>query len=300
MPRTLFFSLLCVLLLACTGQPGAPTSSPGHSPAPTDGPTSTPAPSPSPTLDPDQIAHPTGPTDIVLQYAVAGGFVTPDMVVTQVPQFTLYGDGTVIWQSRDGGGPQGIPPLLRGRMDEELVQALLAFALDQGRLAVARDHYFQNSCADCQTTTFRINAGGIDKTVSIDALGIEEQMDRADRVGFMQLAEWLGNFDDQVRNGAGGDIQPYDPSHYLVVLTQAVPEMGAFGDWPWSRVSVDDFRPRGEGDWQREARLTSDDVALITAVPTGGTMGVLVEDPAGGLWSVALRPLLPDEIADAG
>lgn len=267
---------------------------------PTDPPT--PAPSPGNSPPTGGIGHPTGADEIVLQYEVTGGFVPPDFIVTQAPQFSLYGDGTVIWRPQEDPGRMGdpaagLPRFLQGRMDEDAVQALLAFALGQGRLAGAREHYPQNSCADCSATIFRINAADISKTVTVDALGVEEQMDRADRAGFLQLAEWLNNFDEQARNGIAGEVVLYDPPLYRVVLTEAQAEMGEFSEWPWDDVTLDDFAPRGEGGWQREATLSREQAAVVTDMPSGGTMGILVQDSEGGLWSVALRPLLPDEIA---
>ena len=78
------------------------------------------------------IDHPTGATDIVLRYEQGGGFVPIGFLFTQAPTFTLYGDGTVVFQARyevpltPGHAP---PPWRVGRLSEDGVQALLAFAL---------------------------------------------------------------------------------------------------------------------------------------------------------------------------
>jgi hypothetical protein len=314
MIKAVSFSLLAVVLIGACGGPAAspspasptpagptPGVSPTGSPSPTDQPTPTPVATPAQTPPPDGIDHPTGADELVLQYEVGGGFVPFEFFITQAPQFSLYGDGAVIWRPQQDAGRIGLPGgalprFLQGRMDEDAVQALLAFALGQGRLAGARETYPQNSCADCPTTIFRINADGMSKTVTIDALGIEAQMDAADRAGFLVLSEWLNNFDAQAANGVAGDVVHYDPPLYRVVLSEAQPEMGEPAEWPWPEVDIDEFESLDAG-WQRRAVLTREQVAVITEVPSGGVASILVEDPDGELWTVGVRPLLPEEIA---
>ncbi|HVM30018.1 MAG TPA: hypothetical protein VM305_04525 [Candidatus Limnocylindrales bacterium] len=302
--------LLCVLALACGGSPASPQPVPTESP-----PAATPNVSPRPVTSPsaaptstaggDRISHPTGASDVILQYEMGGGFVPLEAIITQVPQFTLYGDGTVIWVSQEGGVRVGLsggtlPPLVEGTMDDEAIQALLRFALGQGRLAGARDHYAQDTCADCPTTTFRLHADGLQKVVTIDALGeVNEGPDALDRNGFNLLAQTLGAFDEQARNGVAGEVSHYDPAFYRVVLSEAQEGMGDFGAWPWPELALADFEP-WEAGWQRRAVLTRDEVAQVADVPNGGVAAVLVEDPEGGLWTVGARALLPHEMEEAG
>ena len=66
-----------------------------------------------------------------------GGFVPMEFLLTQAPQFTLYGDGTVIYKptdtrASDPMGGQGMLPYQVGHLDEDGVQALLRFALGEG------------------------------------------------------------------------------------------------------------------------------------------------------------------------
>src|SRR5688500_9355583 len=155
---------LAGLIAACsvgntaTPQPtGQPTSPPA-----TATPTPLPTPIPSPTLNPDLIQHPTGANDIVLRMEVGGGFVPMGFFVTQAPTFTLYGDGTVIFQQVDTRVDAFNDPLLawlKGHLDEDGIQALLQYALSTGRLANAREQYDQGMIADASTTVFNLNAG---------------------------------------------------------------------------------------------------------------------------------------------
>ena len=112
--RALSLSILglATLVAACNPEAGAspsPITGPtGGSPSPTASSTASPTPTvaPSPTFGADQIEHPTGATDLVLRAEQGGGFVPFGFMVTQAPVFTLYGDGTVIFQqvdTRQGG-----------------------------------------------------------------------------------------------------------------------------------------------------------------------------------------------------
>jgi hypothetical protein len=301
MNKPLSFSLLVVLLAACGGPSASPTPSGGPTGSP--GPSPTPSPSPTPTFGADQISHPTGAADLVLQMEQGGGLMGWGFFITQAPSFSLYGDGTVIVQPARGGtrpADAGLPPFRQARMDEEQVQALLRFALGQGRLLGARLSYAQNSCADCGSTIFKINAADINKTVSIDALGMAEvPADAADRAGFMALAETLSGFEARMAAGELGPVTTYDPPVYRVVMLEAQLGQGEPIAWPWDDATLEDFAPVEQG-FQLQAVLTREQVALITAVPSGGDNGIIVEAPNDKLWSLGVRPLLPDEIAAAG
>jgi hypothetical protein len=52
---------------------------------------------------------------------------------------------------------------------------------------------------------------------------------------------------------------------------------------------------RGDG-FRRAAVLTRELVAMVVEVPTGGVGSIVVEAPNDVLWSIAIRPLLPNEI----
>jgi hypothetical protein len=116
--------LLVGLLVGCNVGPGA-------SPTPTGSPTTppTPSPTPSPTPGPTagEIDHPTEASAVILRMESGGGFVPMEFLLTQAPSFTLYGDGTVIYQQTGDAGPlggQGLPPFRVGHLDEDGVQAL--------------------------------------------------------------------------------------------------------------------------------------------------------------------------------
>ena len=65
-------------------------------------------------------------------------------------------------------------------------------------------------------------------------------------------------------------------------------------DWPWADLSLDDF----EADpvtGVRTAILTPDQATALAASPEGGVYGVTVTGPDRVPYSIALKPLLPEE-----
>ena len=299
--------VLVIAAIGCTSAPGTSTPSPGATgswPPPTASPTASPTapPTASPTFGGDQISHPTAPTEVVLQMEQGGGFVPIEFMITQAPSFSLYGDGTLIFRPTDDPGPVGgvslgPPRFVQVQLSEEHIQALLRFALGQGRLLDARDHYAQNMCADCPTTIFTLSAADMSKTVAVDALSEIEAAgpDAVDRRGFAQLAQTLNGFEQRARAGELGEVTLYDPQLYRVVLMEAQPGQGEAVAWPWPDLTVDDFPVEGDG-FRRVAVLSRELVAMVVEVPTGGVGSIVVEAPNDVLWTIGIRPLLPNEI----
>ena len=282
---------LALLLLsagcATTATPG-PTSTPGPTTTPTAGPTETPL-----------IDHPTDPTTVILRLEEGGGFVPISFLVTQAPSFSLFGDGTVIYrpvEPPDAGVALGPPPFLRARMDEAQVAALLAFALNEGGLGLARAHYENANVADAPSTIFTIRANGLDKTVDVYALGMEVPggQDAGARAAFLGLAERLRDFAAEVKAGRATDQGVYDPPAYRAVLTEQNGVPGEVRDWPWSDLAPEDFTPRGQFS-QRTAILTPAQAKALSDTPAGGLYSVSVLGPDRAPYVIALRPLLPDE-----
>jgi hypothetical protein len=291
---TLLALVLTTLLAACSAGPGT-------SPSPTThvGPTPTPSPTPAPTFGPNDIEHPTGRTDIVLRMEQGGGFVPFGFLFTQSPSFTLYGDGTVIFKQVDNRagdpfGGQAMLPWLVGHMSEADIQALLQFALGPGRLANARESYENPMIADAGSTFFNLNAGGVEKVVSIYALGLDDGPDRADRQGFSQLADVLNDFGNQGIDL--GEVAEYEPDLYKLLLMEGFGEpVGQVLEWPWDDLTLANW-PNAEEPDGRIAFLDAAHVARLMDVPNGGHTGVWVSTPDGVNVQFGVRPLLPDEV----
>jgi hypothetical protein len=316
-PRLVVAGLASALLLAaCSGaaspSPSVPPASPGASVTP--GPSTSPsgAPASSPTAVTGALDHPTGATDLVLRFEEGGGFVMPTFAMIQVPYFSLYGDGTVIYRAASepfpetkAGDPMRFPPLRVATMTEAQVQALLVDALGPAGLGVARPTYQNMQVADAPTAVFTLNADGREKRVSVYALGIavddpgNPNPDAAILTAMAGFAERLRNFDQEVAKGSATDAGLYEPARYRASLLEGGPGAeGAPIAWPWPAFGPEDFtvadpasgfglpsKVLGEAEM---AQLGIEDVE-------GGVSGVSVSGPDGTVYGLGVRPLLPDE-----
>ena len=110
----------------------------------------------------------------------AAGSSRPAFLATQAPIFTLYGDGTIVFRNpmKEGPPPVGdvfrFSPFRTARLSEDQIQATLERAIGEGGLGTARPNYENNMVADASTTIFTIDAGGLKKTVSVYALGMDD------------------------------------------------------------------------------------------------------------------------------
>ncbi len=267
---------------------------------PSGGPTGAPTAKPTPVVT--GIAHPTGAKDVVLRYDSAGGFVPPEFLAARVPFFTLYGDGRIVFVRTNAelpGGDIGVgQPIRTAVLTEEQIQSLLEFALTDGGLAAARDSYMNPMIADAPTAVFTVNADNDSKTVSAMGLGADPQPGPDTQIlqRLNGLAERLRDFDQ------GGAIasDPYEPAAYRGVITdatgvQAVPVRA----WPWTDIETTDFTFPNDPNalQQATAVLTPAQVASLNVegASNGITGGIWVRDEAKKLYSLVIRPLLPDE-----
>jgi hypothetical protein len=286
-----------VLLLAIAGAIGvsacgsaATSTSPGASPTPT----------PAPTADPSAIGHATGATDVVFRFEEGGGFVPMDFFTTQAPQFTLYGDGTVIFRDSTQTGQQNPNPNIVAqvpfqtvRFDEAAMQAFLKFALADSGLGVARSSYRPGNVADMPTAVFTINAGGVSKTVSVEALGSDDAQspDAPILKALAALGERVRAFGPAVEGET-----TWIPTRWRGVLVED--QAGAHAVWPWKDIAPAGFVVQAGDDAPqfpiRTMTPAEVDVLGLTDID-GGFSGLGLAGPDGKAYRFSLRPLLPDE-----
>jgi hypothetical protein len=279
---------LLILTAACT---------PGGTPGPSAGPSSSPSTEPTPTALAG-IEHPTGATEIVLRFEEGGGFVPMEFIATQAPSFTLYGDGTVVFRDTQANPPPAAGSIIRSvpfqtiRLDEEGIQSLLEYALGQGGLGVAVGPYMSNAM-DIPTQTFTVNAEGRTKQVVANGLSPDmyQPQDKLIITALTNLADRLRTFG---RDVAGETA--YAPAMYRGVLQKVDQAFGAVADWPWPDLQPTDF-VSGVNEFLSTRTLTPEQVALLD-VPDmqGGMLGFYLKKD-DKLFSLAVRPLLPDEKA---
>jgi len=289
-PVTLVLVVVGLLVAACGTAGGTPTGEPTGTPAPS----GTPSPS-----DGSFVDHPTGPTDLVFRFAEGGGFVPIDFFAAFGPQFSLYGDGTVIFRDQTAELPPAVgnviplTPYSTARLSEPQVQAFLRFALDDGGLGVALAEYHPGNVADAPTATFTVNARGLSKTVAVEALGLEnpESPDAAILHALAGLGERVRNFGSSVE----GEMR-WMPERWRGIL--AGEGVGAAQPWPWTDLAPADFveatgpgAPRFPIHTLVQAQV---DALGLTGLE-GGFTGLTLAGPDGRIYAFVLRPLLPDE-----
>jgi hypothetical protein len=300
-PHVIHIALVAVLLTGCKLLPGGQAN---PTPAPATPATATPGPSATPIATAVAIEHATGAKDVILRIEMGGGLVPVEFFATQIPQFTLYGNGVVVFRPTPdtSGNSYGdpLPAMVTGTLSEDAVQRLLAFALDDGRLRGAKDHYENMQIADASTTLFNINADGLQKVVSAYALTetVPDGPDAADRRALGALSKRLLDFDSDPLSAELTDQKPYDPDAYRVTMYDQISGVEPAGKplaWPWADLEPADF-PAGSDEPGRVKVLDREHVAKLLPVPNGGQMALWVKTADGKLYDFAVRPLLPDEI----
>ena len=281
-------ALLVASVGACSSSPA-----PSGTPAGTGSPTTTPTSVPSPTIA--GLQHPTGARDIVLRFEESGGFVPVEFLATSAPSFTLYGDGTAVFRDPTAMPPASNDSIMRStpfmtvRLDEEAIQALLNEALGPGALAIAKGPYMGNM-ADVPSSTFTIAIGGETKQVSVMGLSPEShEQDKAIITAIAAFAQKLNAFGSTV-TGA----RPYEPSAFRGVINLIDQPFGKVIDWPWTDLTPADFTS-GENQFLQTHVLTPAQVQAVGIADVSGGMSGLSLQSKGRVYTLSLRPLLPDE-----
>jgi hypothetical protein len=251
------------------------------------------------------IDHKTGATDVVLRLEEGGGFVPIDFLASQAPTFTVYGSGVVVFQPRpvnvprpDASGVVHGIPWRTAKLDEGQIQELLEFALGPGGLGAARESYVDNGIADAPNTIFTVHAGGVDKTVVVNALAeaTTQGPDTAARAQFFKVAERLRDFD------RGGSISTdmFESDRYRGVLIEREPQAGPTATpWPWPSIPLTDFKevqtPDGGTSFPKRTLSPAEVDAIGIKDAVGGLQGVVLAGANGKGYTLIVRPLLPEE-----
>jgi hypothetical protein len=259
---------------------------------------------PGPTVDQSGvIEHATGPTEVVLQFDAG-----PDHSVEAFngesfqpgPEFTLYGDGTVIFRNDGAQPPPAEGPIVRahsftiGHLNEKQIQSLMRFAFGEGGLGIALKWYDEGGegCSDGYWI-FTVHAGGVDKRVEVGGCGSP-----------------FGALEGRLRNGGGSlSTQVWVPHRYLGSLLEAsswieqgvlpeLPDTGAV-PWPWSGIAPAEFMGLADPDEWNEGRrvMSAEEAAVLGLSDHGGVVQriYLLGPDDETIYSFSLWPLLPDQ-----
>jgi hypothetical protein len=120
------------------------------------------------------ITYSTGANTLVLQVNTAGGLIPPGLRLSELPEFSLYGDGRVIETGPiiEIYPPAALPNLQTTTVSGEVIQAMLAAAQKAGLFANGVD-YGNPGVTDMPSTTIVINANGTTYKTVAYALGFD-------------------------------------------------------------------------------------------------------------------------------
>lgn len=252
------------------------------------------------------IDHGTARDQVLVRVAFEGGFTPIGWRYTNLPIFSLYGNGTLVLpgaQIELYPGP-ALPAISRRQIEEPGIQAILEEALDAIADVPARlnDLGFMG-IADAPTTVISVTAAGEDRTIRAYALaelterpeGMPEEEYRA-RLRLQELVTKLGTLETWLPVGSLGPEAAYEASAARLFVG------------PYRRV---DDLPQEAIRWPLDGAL-----AAFGGVTNGSDTrcGVVEGEDwdavheaasraneltpwtdAGTTYSIMFRPLLPDE-----
>lgn len=281
-PSITSLALLALLVTACA----EPSSSGGGTPSP-------------------GIAHGTSADELVMRWGYEGGFTPPEYQLTNLPAFSLYGDGTIVRP-----GPQieiypgpALPALESVRVDEAGVQAILeaAFAADLDSVDDLTD-MGSVGVADAPETVFILRAGGVNRVVRVYALGEmggqlpgmpDEEFEA--RKALLDLVDDLHALESWLPDGSVTASAVYEAGGARAFVAPYAAQTDLPQDpleWPLDGP----LRGAGEdtGVGFRCVSATGEDwSALAPAVRQANQLTPWTSE--GRRFSVSFRPLLPDE-----
>ena len=240
-------------------------------------------------------------TAVVVRVATGGGFVPVQVNLRALPSFTLYGDGTIMVPgpvTQVFPGP-AITPLVRSKLSERQVQALLQRAQAAGLLARGAIAYGDMSAvgvSDMPTTTVTINARGRHVERSAYALGARggSRLSPAQAKARTALARFVA----QLPHGLGGArIAPHAIAVYAGPFQGAGQTGGSRVRWPLASNLATAGTRLQSGAGYRCITVRGTGVAkLLATLRTANEQSRWVARPgATRTFQVIARPLLPDE-----
>lgn len=288
-----YVAILAVGLLAAGCGSSAGSASPGSSAPPTALASSAPSGS--------KYAVETGADQLILRIADEGGFVGPGWLLTRVPEFALYGDGTVIVPGPVDTiypGPL-LPNLRRLSVTPAEIEKILAAAETAGLLGPDASYNLAN-ITDTATTVFTTIVGGRTHTVSAYALGEAAfspvSSDAAPRAKLLAFRNEMGDLAAFL--GRPIDDASYEPAG-LRVFSSPAQTAGTASPTPQTLTWPLATDPATAGGPTRVPGircivLTGSDLGAFL-VPAAKANVATVWTAASGRYNISVRPLYPDE-----
>ena len=130
---------------------------------------------PSVTVSSSPISHPTGADEVVVRVFSGGGLVPENVRVSELPEWTLYGDGTIVYAAPPTDGTSlpapAVPSLLERSVPVSSIDTLLAEADRRGMLQ--NRHLSASDATDLWVTYVTLHAANQAFENSVYALGFQ-------------------------------------------------------------------------------------------------------------------------------
>ena len=219
----------------------------------------------------------------------SGGLQPPGRPSLQVPEVTLYGDGTLIYAAMDAGGRLAIfqadvsDDAIGGLLEEIEDAGFFNFPYELASPVIATE--------DLATTYVYVNSKVAANAVNAYALGADDVNEQSDGDEFeyyrrlVKIAERI----DALTPADGA--QPYRPDAIALVV---VLQEGSSGEAePWSVDAIDLAEIANGEDVAGERLLSGEQAAAIIRELPALTFRSFQED--GNVFAVGYRPVLPFE-----
>lgn len=297
-PRILIaIAAVAVVLSACTA-----AAVPSGSGQPSTGPSGGPSGGPLPSLD---------SAALILRATMEGGFVGPGAIRTRLPIVSVFADGRIITEGAVPAiypGPL-VPPLIVRSVGPAGAAGILAAARAAG-LTGADATYGPGPVPDAPTTVVTVAHDG-GRTVSrFGSLASDSGQPAAsgpDAQVVAATADLLGRLaGTDAFGGTGQPDQTYLPLGYQLFVSpgapaQADPQLSRPPvSWPLATplASFGKADPLG-GDGARVGVVVGTDGATLRLILTSASQ-ITPFISGGQQWTIAVKPLLPDEVAALG
>jgi alpha-tubulin suppressor-like RCC1 family protein len=249
-----------------------------------------------------KIKHATGPTDVLLRFDM-----TPDVgsgkrateIFQPGPEFTLYGDGTMIFRNDLAQPPDQFDAAIRGRsfkiarVSEARIQSLVRYAITTAGLGDACERYADTNGRASVIAVLTVRAGGLDKRVLV--MGgpgpfkvLANKLRKINRSGELSTKDWAPN-------RYWGSLLEADALLKSGSLPQPYPEPAA---WPWPGVSPKKFVGLA-GTRPGRRVMTRKEAAVLGLTQAGGVVErIFLRGPDGEtIYAFSMWPMAPDEMS---
>ena len=248
----------------------------------------------------DGYEHPTGPDEVVIEYAEVGGFMPREFAFRQTPNILIAGDG----QSYSPGaqieiypGPL-LPAVQVWSIGDDGIQEALA-AADEAGLFAEIDYEQPTNIADASTARVTINVNGQTYVHEAYALGFGGGLGAGGSDGGSPERQALLDFIEEltmiVSPGPTGDPGIFEATEYGIEAL-VVDDLAAYG--------TDGIEPTVV-DWPADASVRLVDAPTCTVVSAAEVGDVLMAanqltffDDAGVVYQVLAKPILPGTICE--